>query len=137
MHFDARATPQAVEALCAIAAGQGWLVGGKLQRALAALQRAPAGEMHDNSTPLGVPVARVNGLIYVRPIVRNRVDHASLILGRNVKRTRGPGYPDRTALARARAFDQRKGGKTKRPRRRSTALKSWPLYLELIPVSMC
>ena len=41
------------------------------------------------------------------------------------------------ALARARAFDQRKGEKTKRPRRRSTAMKSWPLYLELIPVSMC
>src|ERR1700722_12742789 len=115
MHFDARATPQAVEALCAIAAGQGWLVGGKLQRALAALQRAPAGEMHDNSTPLGVPVARVNGLIYVRPIVLNRVDHASLILGRNVKRTRGPGYPDRNRASAGAGIRSKEGREDKTP----------------------
>jgi hypothetical protein len=39
MQFNARTTPQTVEALYAIADRQGWLVGETLERALAALQR--------------------------------------------------------------------------------------------------
>jgi hypothetical protein len=39
MQFNARATPQTVEALYAIADRQGWLVGETLEHALAALQR--------------------------------------------------------------------------------------------------
>jgi hypothetical protein len=43
MQFNARTTPQTVEALYAIADQQGWLVGETLERALAALQRELAG----------------------------------------------------------------------------------------------
>jgi hypothetical protein len=43
MQFNARTTPQTVEALYAIADRQGWLVGETLERALAALQRELAG----------------------------------------------------------------------------------------------
>jgi hypothetical protein len=39
MQFNARATPETVEALYAIADRQGWLVGETLEHALAALQR--------------------------------------------------------------------------------------------------
>jgi hypothetical protein len=39
MQFNARTTPQTVEALYAIADQQGWLVGETLERALAALRR--------------------------------------------------------------------------------------------------
>jgi hypothetical protein len=39
MQFNARTTPQTVEALYAIADQQGWLVGETLEHALAALQR--------------------------------------------------------------------------------------------------
>jgi hypothetical protein len=39
MQFNARTTPQTVEALYAIADRQGWLVGETLERPLAALQR--------------------------------------------------------------------------------------------------
>jgi hypothetical protein len=39
MQFNARTTPQTVEALYAIADRQGWLVGETLEHALAALQR--------------------------------------------------------------------------------------------------
>lgn len=39
VQFNARATPQTVEALYAIADRQGWLVGETLEHALAALQR--------------------------------------------------------------------------------------------------
>jgi hypothetical protein len=39
MQFNARTTPQAVEALYTIADQQGWLVGETLERALAALRR--------------------------------------------------------------------------------------------------
>jgi hypothetical protein len=44
MQFNARTTPQTVEALYAIADRQGWLVGETLERALAALQRELAGQ---------------------------------------------------------------------------------------------
>ncbi len=44
MQFNARATPQTVEALYAIADQQGWLVGETLERALAALRRELAGQ---------------------------------------------------------------------------------------------
>jgi hypothetical protein len=44
MQFNARTTPQTVEALYAIADQQGWLVGETLERALAALQRELAGQ---------------------------------------------------------------------------------------------
>ena len=43
MQFNARTTPQTVEALYAIADRQGWLVGETLEHALAALQRELAG----------------------------------------------------------------------------------------------
>jgi hypothetical protein len=43
MQFNARTTPQTVEALYAIADQQGWLVGETLEHALAALQRELAG----------------------------------------------------------------------------------------------
>ena len=43
MQFNARTTPQTIEALYAIADRQGWLVGETLERALAALQRELAG----------------------------------------------------------------------------------------------
>jgi hypothetical protein len=43
MQFNARTTPQTVEALYAIADRQGWLVGETLERALAALQRELVG----------------------------------------------------------------------------------------------
>ena len=43
MQFNARTTPQTVEALDAIADQQGWLVGETLERALAALRRELAG----------------------------------------------------------------------------------------------
>ena len=39
MQFNARTTPQTVEALYGIADAQGWLVGETLEHALAALQR--------------------------------------------------------------------------------------------------
>ena len=39
MQFNARATPETVEAFYAIADQQGWLVGETLERALAALQK--------------------------------------------------------------------------------------------------
>jgi hypothetical protein len=39
MQFNARATPETVEALYAIADRQGWMVGETLEHALAALQR--------------------------------------------------------------------------------------------------
>ena len=39
MQFNARTTPQTIEALYAIADRQGWLVGETLEHALAALQR--------------------------------------------------------------------------------------------------
>jgi hypothetical protein len=39
MQFNARAKPETVEALYAIADRQGWLVGETLEHALAALQR--------------------------------------------------------------------------------------------------
>ena len=44
MQFNARTTPQTVEALYAIADQQGWLVGETLEHALAALQRELAGQ---------------------------------------------------------------------------------------------
>jgi hypothetical protein len=44
MQFNARTTPQTVEALYAIADRQGWLVGETLEHALAALQRELAGQ---------------------------------------------------------------------------------------------
>jgi hypothetical protein len=44
MQFNARTTPQTVEALYAIADREGWLVGETLERALAALQRELAGQ---------------------------------------------------------------------------------------------
>jgi hypothetical protein len=44
MQFNARAKPQTVEALYAIADRQGWLVGETLEHALAALQRELAGQ---------------------------------------------------------------------------------------------
>jgi hypothetical protein len=44
MQFNARTTPQTVEALYAIADQQGWLVGETLEYALAALQRELAGQ---------------------------------------------------------------------------------------------
>jgi hypothetical protein len=44
MQFNARTTPQTVEALYAIADSQGWLVGETLEHALAALQRELAGQ---------------------------------------------------------------------------------------------
>jgi hypothetical protein len=44
MQFNARTTPQTVEALYAIADQQRWLVGETLERALAALQRELAGQ---------------------------------------------------------------------------------------------
>jgi hypothetical protein len=44
MQFNARAKPQTVEALYAIADRQGWLVGETLEQALAALQRELAGQ---------------------------------------------------------------------------------------------
>ena len=47
MQFNARTTPQTVEALYAIADHQGWLVGETLERALAALQRELAGRAHE------------------------------------------------------------------------------------------
>jgi hypothetical protein len=43
MQFNARTTPQTIEALYAIADQQGWLVGETLEHALAALQRELAG----------------------------------------------------------------------------------------------
>jgi hypothetical protein len=43
MQFNARTTPQTVDALYAIADQQGWLVGETLEHALAALQRELAG----------------------------------------------------------------------------------------------
>jgi hypothetical protein len=43
MQFNARTTPETVEALYAVADRQGWLVGETLERALAALQRELAG----------------------------------------------------------------------------------------------
>jgi hypothetical protein len=45
MQFNARTTPETVEALYAIADRQGWLVGETLEHALAALQRELA-EQH-------------------------------------------------------------------------------------------
>jgi hypothetical protein len=44
VQFNARTTPQTVEALYAIADQQHWLVGETLERALAALQRELAGQ---------------------------------------------------------------------------------------------
>jgi hypothetical protein len=44
MQFNARTTPQTIEALYAIADQQGWLVGETLEHALAALQRELAGQ---------------------------------------------------------------------------------------------
>jgi hypothetical protein len=44
MQFNARTTPQTIEALYAIADRQGWLVGETLEHALAALQRELAGQ---------------------------------------------------------------------------------------------
>jgi hypothetical protein len=44
MQFNARTTPQTVEALYTIADQQGWLVGETLEHALAALQRELAGQ---------------------------------------------------------------------------------------------
>ena len=44
MQFNARTTPQTVEALYVIADQQGWLVGETLEHALAALQRELAGQ---------------------------------------------------------------------------------------------
>ena len=44
MQFNARTTPQTVDALYAIADRQGWLVGETLEHALAALQRELAGQ---------------------------------------------------------------------------------------------
>jgi hypothetical protein len=44
MQFNARTTPQTIEALYAIADRQGWLVGETLEQALAALQRELAGQ---------------------------------------------------------------------------------------------
>jgi hypothetical protein len=44
MQFNARATPETVEALYAIADKQGWLVSEALEQALAALQRELAGQ---------------------------------------------------------------------------------------------
>ena len=44
MQFNARTTPQTVEALYAIADQQGWLVGETLEHALSALQRELAGQ---------------------------------------------------------------------------------------------
>ena len=44
MQFNARTTPETVEALYAIADRQEWLVGETLERALAALQRELAGQ---------------------------------------------------------------------------------------------
>ena len=44
MQFNARTTPQTVEALYAIADRQGWLIGETLEHALAALQRELAGQ---------------------------------------------------------------------------------------------
>ena len=44
MQFNARARPETVEALYAIADRQGWLVGETLEHALAALQRELAGQ---------------------------------------------------------------------------------------------
>jgi hypothetical protein len=47
MQFNARTTPQTVEALYEIADQQGWLVGETLEHALAALQR----EMAEQGAP--------------------------------------------------------------------------------------
>jgi hypothetical protein len=44
MQFNARTTPQTVEALCAIADQQKWLVGETRERALAALRWEVAGQ---------------------------------------------------------------------------------------------
>jgi hypothetical protein len=44
MQFNARTTPQTIEALYAIADRQGWLVGETLEHALAALERELAGQ---------------------------------------------------------------------------------------------
>jgi hypothetical protein len=44
MQFNARAKPQTIEALYAIADRQGWLVGETLEHALAALERELAGQ---------------------------------------------------------------------------------------------
>jgi hypothetical protein len=44
MQFNARTTPETVEALYAIADQRGWLVGETLERALAALQRELEGQ---------------------------------------------------------------------------------------------
>jgi hypothetical protein len=44
MQFNARTTPQAVEALCAIAESAGMLVGETLERALAALRWEVTGQ---------------------------------------------------------------------------------------------
>jgi hypothetical protein len=44
MQFNARATPETVEAFYAIADQQGWLVGETLEHALAALKRELAGQ---------------------------------------------------------------------------------------------
>jgi hypothetical protein len=44
MQFNARTTPQTVDAFYAIADQQGWLVGETLEHALAALQRELAGQ---------------------------------------------------------------------------------------------
>ena len=44
MQFNARATPETVEAVYAIADRQGWLVSEALERALAALQRELEGQ---------------------------------------------------------------------------------------------
>jgi hypothetical protein len=46
--FNARTTPQTVEALYAIADRQGWLVGETLEHALAALQRELEGQAGHN-----------------------------------------------------------------------------------------
>jgi hypothetical protein len=46
MQFNARAKPETVEALYAIADRRGWLVGETLEHALAALQRELSGDDH-------------------------------------------------------------------------------------------
>jgi hypothetical protein len=61
MQFNARATPETVEALYAIADRQGWLVGKTLEHALAALQRELVRDRSRDLSPPSTPSSHGGG----------------------------------------------------------------------------